>query len=504
MTLYNNIFFLAISLKRIVGIFRDHPIISTVITTIFFITILLIGIVIFFENREPSKTAAWLLILILLPIVGFVFYIYFGQNFRKKRIFKKKDIIDEEELDRMIEVQFRKVQDSSFFDDHDISPLKKLISLLLKNSRSPFTINNRSKVLTNGKESFKEIFNAIHSAKDHIHIEYYIIKDDKVGNILRKLLILKARKGVKVRFIYDGLGSRKLSKKYLRSLGEAGVEYAPFLPVKIPLLNSKLNYRNHRKIVIVDGHTGFIGGLNVGDEYWVGSDKLGFWRDTHFKIQGEAVYILQYIFLMDWYYASGKKIGEYKNYFPDHKYYGEELIQIAASGPDHPWEGIQQAYFTSIATAQEKIYIESPYFIPDESLLMALKTSALSGVDVRLILPDKPDHKIVFWASRSYIGELLDAGVRVYLYNKGFLHAKILLVDGVVASVGTANMDIRSFRLNFEVNALVYNRETVARFEHDFFQDIEDSTEVILEEFIKRPLWEKIKESLTRLFSPIL
>ena len=504
MVLDNNIIFLAISLNRIIDIFRGHPVISTLVTTIFFITIVLIGVVIFFENREPSKTAAWLLILIVLPVVGFILYIYFGQNFRKKRIFKQKDIINEEELDRMIEVQFRKVQDSNFFDDQDIYSRKKLITLLLKNSKSPFTINNHSEVLTNGKESFKEIFQAIHSARDHIHIEYYIIKDDKVGNILRKLLILKAHQGVKVRLIYDGLGSRKLSKKYLRSLDHAGVEYAPFLPVKVPLLNSKLNYRNHRKIVIVDGKTGFIGGLNVGDEYWVGSNKLGFWRDTHFKIQGEAVYILQYIFLMDWYYAAGKKIGEYKNYFPDHRYYGEELIQIAASGPDHPWEGIQQAYFTSIATAQEKIYIESPYFIPDESLLMALKTSALSGVDVRLILPDKPDHKTVFWASRSYIYELLEAGVRVFLYNKGFIHAKILLVDGIVASVGTANMDIRSFRLNFEVNALIYNKDTVARLEEDFFQDIEESTEIILEEFIKRPIWDKIRESFTRLLSPIL
>lgn len=484
------------------GTTTDNVILT--ITSIFIIFIVLISIVIFFENREPSKTAAWLLILIALPIVGFVFYIYFGQNFRKKRIFKKKDIIDEKDLDRMIEFQFNKVQDANAFYDQDIYKQKKLISLLLKNSKSPFTINNHSQVLTNGRETFKAIFKAIHCAKHHIHVEYYIIKNDKIGNIMRKLLILKAHQGVKVRFIYDGLGSRKLSKKYLKSLKDAGIEISPFLPVKLPILNSKLNFRNHRKIVVVDGKTGFIGGLNVGDEYWVGSDKLGFWRDTHFKIKGEAVYILQYIFLMDWYYTTGKKIDDYKYFFPDHIFYGEQLIQIAASGPDHPWEGIQQAYFTSIATAQDKIYIESPYFIPDESLLMALKTSAISGVDVRIILPDKPDHKTVFWASRSYVEELLSAGVRVYFYNKGFIHAKILLVDGIVASVGTANMDIRSFRLNFEVNALIYNKETVARLERDFYQDIEDSTEVVLKDFSNRSIFEKIKESFTRLLSPIL
>ena len=491
---------LALSFK----IFTDHIVLSVTITSIFIILIAFIIIVIFFENREPSKTAAWLLILIALPVVGFVLYVYFGQNFRKKRIFKQKDTIDESDLDRMIEFQYERVQDANAFVDEDIYKHKKLISLLLKNSKSPFTMNNHSKVLTNGKETFTEIFKAIHSAKHHVNVEYYIVKDDKIGNIMRKLLILKARQGVKVRFIYDGLGSRKLSKKYVRSLQDAGVEVSVFLPVKIPFLNSKLNFRNHRKIVVVDGKTGFIGGLNVGDEYWVGSDTLGFWRDTHFKIQGEAVYILQYIFLMDWYYTTGKKIMEYKRFFPEHKFYGEELIQIAASGPDHPWEGIQQAYFTSIATAQDKIFIESPYFIPDESLLMAIKTSALSGVDVRIILPDKPDHKTVFWASRSYIKELLRAGVRVYFYNKGFIHAKILLVDGIVASVGTANMDIRSFRLNFEVNALLYNKKTVARLEKDFFEDMGNSTEVVLEDFLNRSIYDRFKESLARLLSPIL
>ncbi|MCR1898996.1 cardiolipin synthase [Irregularibacter muris] len=477
---------------------------GAIISVVFLMTIVLIGVVIFLENRSPSTTAAWLLLLILLPIVGFLFYIYFGQNFKKKKLFNKKEPIDERNLDIMVERQFEKVQDSNVFYDEDIYEKKKLISLLLQNSKSPFTLNNQSEVLTNGRETFKAIFKAIHSAKEHIHVEYYILKDDKIGNILRKLLILKAHQGVEIRLIYDGLGSRNLSKYYINSLKEAGVKVAPFLPVKIPLLNSKLNYRNHRKIVVVDGKIGFIGGLNVGDEYWVGSPKLGFWRDTHFQMKGEAVYLLQYIFLMDWYFSSDSKITQYQRYFPEHREYGKELIQIAVSGPDSPWETIQQAYFTSIATAQEKIYITSPYFVPDESLLMALKTSALSGVDVRIILPDKPDHHTVFWASRSYIEDLLSAGVRVYLYKKGFVHAKILLVDGIIASVGTANMDIRSFQLNFEINALIYNKHTVERLEIDFYEDLGDSEQLFLEEFKKRPISHKIKESFARLFSPIL
>src|SRR5690554_132749 len=328
------------------GFLADNLTLSIVLSGIFLITIIFIGIIIFFENREPSKTAAWLLIFILLPIVGFVIYIYFGQNFRRKRLFKKKDVIDERDLDRMIAFQFQKVQDVNTFYDQDIYKKKKLISLLLQNSKSPFTLNNHSEVLTNGRETFRAIFNAIHRAKHHVHLEYYIVKDDKIGNILRKLLILKAKQGVKVKFIYDGLGSRKLSKGYLNSLKDAGVEVVSFLPVRVPILNSKLNFRNHRKIVVVDGKIGFIGGLNVGDEYWVGSPKLGFWRDTHFQIEGEAVYVLQYIFLMDWYYSTGRMVEDYKLLFPDHELYGEEqLIQIAASGPDSPWEGIQQAYF---------------------------------------------------------------------------------------------------------------------------------------------------------------
>lgn len=477
---------------------------STILSIVFLITVIFIGIVIFLENRNPSKTAAWLLLLILVPIGGFFIYVYFGQNLKKKRLFRKKETINEKSLDQMIETQYEKVLEKEGFYDKEIYAKKRLITLLLQNSKSPFTLNNESEVLTNGRETFRAIFKEIHRARHHVHIEYYILKDDKIGNILRKLLMLKARQGVKIKLIYDGLGSRNLSNYYIKSLEEAGVEVAPFLPVKVPFLNSKLNYRNHRKIIVVDGKLGFVGGLNVGDEYWVGSPKLGFWRDTHFQIKGEAVYVLQYIFLMDWYFATDKKIKEYKYYFPTHKAYGKQLIQIATSGPDSTWETIQQAYFTSIATAQEKIYITSPYLVPDESLLMALKTSALSGVDVRIIIPDKPDHITVFWASRSYVQELLEAGIRVYFYKKGFIHAKILLVDGIIASVGTANMDIRSFRLNFEVNALIYSQETVKRLESDFYQDLEDSEQVFLEKYKKRPFWDKARESFARLFSPIL
>jgi cardiolipin synthase len=277
-----------------------------------------------------------------------------------------------------------------------------------------------------------------------------------------------------------------------------------FFPVILPFLNNKLNYRNHRKIVIIDGKIGFVGGLNIGDEYLGKDTRYGFWRDSHVRLEGESVYLLQNIFLKDWFFVTEENI-EGDSYYPSLiEEPGEELIQIASSGPDSDWESIWQMYFSIIATAQEKIYITSPYFVPDDSISMALKTAALSGLDVRILLPSRPDHQTVFWASRSYFQELLEAGVRFYLYQPGFVHAKILLVDGVVASIGTANMDIRSFQHNFEVNAIIYNSNSVYKLEEDFINDLMDSKELTLKEYKRRPWHHRILESVARLLSPLL
>ncbi|MCT4607228.1 MAG: cardiolipin synthase [Marinisporobacter sp.] len=474
------------------------------IGTVFSIYTLFIAIIIFMENKNPSKTISWLLVLVLVPIVGFIFYLFMGQNVRKKKIFKKKRTRDFPFFDQVAKIQREAIKDQALFENDESFVKRRLISLILNNSKSPFTVNNHLKVLTNGNETFSSIIASLKLAKHHIHLEYFIIKDDSIGSVIKKILIQKAQSGVIVRVIYDSVGSWQLSKNYLSEMKDAGVHIYGFSPVVFPILSRKLNYRNHRKIIVIDGKIGFLGGLNIGDEYLGKDPHLGFWRDSHLKVEGEAVYGLQNIFLMDWLFTAKEEIGFHPNYFPKLSYYGEQLIQIAASGPDSDWESIMQAYFSIISSAENRIWINTPYFVPGESIMMALKTAALSGVDVRIILPHKPDHKTVYWASMSNVEELLEAGVKIYLYTKGFIHSKIMVVDGVAASIGTANFDIRSFQINFEVNAFIYDEKIVSGMEKNFLVDINDSKELKLEEYSKRSLINKIKESAARLFSPLL
>ncbi len=476
---------------------------AEVLTLFFGLSTILIAVLIVLENRNPSRTVAWLLILVIVPVLGFILYILVGRNMRKKRKVKRHlQDTDMLELNAIIENQLKMLQEPEYKIHQNIYSHKRLVNLVLNNSSAPFTINNRAQVLTNGDETFAAIEDAILSARKHLHLEYYIVKPDQIGRRIQKLLIEKARQGVEVRLLYDAVGGRKLKNDYIRPLTNAGVKVAAYLPVKFPFLRSRINYRNHRKIIIADGIVGFLGGLNIGDEY-LGHGKLGFWRDTHMKFEGESAYFLQRIFLHDWHFATREKIVQPK-YFPPIEHYGSQPIQITASGPDSEWASILQSHFGAIVSAREKVYISSPYFVPDESILMALKIAALSGVDVRLILPSKPDHKVVFLASMSYIEEIIEAGVKVYQYQKGFIHAKVLLVDGVVASVGTTNMDLRSFNLNFEVNALIYDRDVVKRLENDFAADIKDSILIDYEDWINRGYWTRFKESFARLLSPVL
>ncbi len=476
---------------------------TRIITTFFTLSVIFIGLVIFFENRNPSKTASWLLVLGVFPILGFFLYILIGQNFRKKKLVKAKKFQNIRFLDNIVNNQLEAIDHKMIFEGQSNDMNRRLINLMLNNARSPFTINNCSCVLQNGDETFNEIIQSLEEAKDHIHLEYFIIKDDEIGRKIQQILIERARAGVKVRLIYDGVGSWRLNGNYLNPLIQAGVEIASFFPATFPLLSSKINFRNHRKIIVIDGKTGFLGGLNIGDEYLGKNLKLGFWRDTHLKIEGEAVYMLQTIFLMDWYFITKEEFNEL-TFFPKLKRYGEQLIQINESGPDSDWQSIMQAYFYTITAAQERIYIITPYLVPGESIMTALKVGALSGVDVRIIVPGKPDHITVFWASVSNFKELLEAGVKIYQYQKGFIHAKTMVIDGTVASIGTANMDVRSFQYNFEVNAFLYDHQVAKKLERDFLNDLEDSKEITLEQYLKRPLINKFKESSARLISPLL
>ncbi|KXZ39109.1 cardiolipin synthase [Alkalithermobacter thermoalcaliphilus JW-YL-7 = DSM 7308] len=482
---------------------------------IFTISVIAVSIIIFLENRDPSKTIAWLLVLILFPIIGFVIYLLFGQNIRKKKIFKTQKLLNEiessnafksiKEFENLVSVQKSAITDNLIFDDENSFTKKRIMNLLLNTGRSPFTLNNEIKILTNGQNKFTELINDLKSAKDHIHMEYYIIKDSQIGRQIKDVLIQKAKEGVEIRILYDDVGSWRLwfNKNFFNEMRKEGINIYPFLPSLFPFLNKKINYRNHRKIVVIDGKIGYIGGINIGDEYLGKDKKIGFWRDTHIKIQGEAVYMMQLTFLFDWYFSSRKLLLD-KKYFPKLSFCGENIVQVVSSGPDSDWEAIHKAYFTAICQAKKRIYIQTPYFIPDESILMALKTAALSGVDVKIMFPANPDHKVVYWASLSYFSEILKAGGKVYLYENGFLHCKTLIIDDDISSVGTANMDLRSFMLNFEINAFIYDRQVTSELLRDFNEDIKECREITLNEYMNRPITQKIKESSSRLLSPIL
>lgn len=481
----------------------NQPLVE-IVTFIFTLTIIFIGIVIFFENDNPSKTIAWLLILVVFPVLGFFLYMFIGRKFRKIKRFEKKGVQNLAELSKIMVEETESIAKGKKYLEKHLPHKSKLINLIANTASSPFTINNKTEVFNKGTDTFQSFFEAIKQAQHHIHLEFYIFRDDKIGTKMQELLIKKAQEGIKVRLIYDGMGSRKLKKTFISKLKENGVNTACFSPVVLPLINNRINYRNHRKILIVDGKIGFVGGINIGDEYLGSSKQFTGWRDTHLKITGDAVKFLQYIFLQDWCFITKERVKGSKYYPALKDKFGEELMQIAASGPDSPWESIMHMYFSMIATAEKTIYLTSPYFIPNESILMAIKNAALSGIDVRLILPGKPDKRFVLWASMSYLKDLLEAGVRVYQYQKGFIHSKTIIVDDLVSSVGTANMDLRSFNLNFEVNAFIYNKQVAEKLKQDFFHDLLNSKEITYNDYLQRSLLLRFLESLARLFSPLL
>lgn len=344
----------------------------------------------------------------------------------------------------------------------------------------------------------------IRDAKDHVHLVYYIMRNDRLGNELLSLLVEKAKQGVDVRVLYDAMGSRRLPRQFFRPLIAAGGRVSAFFPAVLPHLNLQVNYRNHRKLAIIDGAVGYIGGFNIGDEYLGLNKKFGYWRDTHLKIYGKAVFAMQTRFILDWNQASSNKISYEDRLFPEIGSIGDTDVQIVSSGPDSEWEQIKYGYIKLINSAKDYIFIQTPYFIPDSSVLDALKIAVLSGVDVRLMIPNKPDHAFVYWATYSYVGELLKTGAKVFIYENGFIHAKTMIADGKIASVGTANIDVRSFRLNFEVNAFLYDQELVQELVNIFDKDASLSRELTYGQYLRRPKIIRFKESISRLLSPIL
>lgn len=452
------------------------------------------------ERRDPVRAVSWIAVLVLVPVGGLIVFLFFGQSYRKQKIFSRKEVHDAQQLEKFSKLQMQTVDNIT---REEVVNNRDIIKLLLNNSKSLLTLDNQVGILTDGVETFDCIKAALRAAVETIHLEYYIIEDDTLGGEIADILIERARAGVEIRVIYDDVGSWSLSNRYITRLREAGIKIRCFMPVVFPWLTSKINYRNHRKIIVIDGRVGYTGGLNIADRYIHGT-KRGVWRDTHMRIEGSAVQMLQMTFLTDWYFASGELLQDRALFFPEIKVRGSVAMQVAVSGPDSDWASIMQAYFAAITRAKQHIYISTPYFLPNEPVLVALKVAALSGVDVRIMLPRESDSKMVHWASRSYFTELLEAKIKIYLFNAGFNHSKIMTIDGEFSSIGTANMDVRSFEDNFEVTAMIYDRTVTAQLEAQLAQDIRNCTRLSLTRWQKRKHKDNLKESVARLFSPLL
>ena len=461
--------------------------------------------IIFFERRNVVATWAWLMVLLFLPGVGFIIYLLVGKTLNSRRMRAMKDET-RNEFNAVSRQQTEQIElGVMYYVDPAMEAYRDMMHMNLMSSRySVLTQDNQVEIFTDGRSKFTSLFAAIREAKLYIHLQYYIVRADALGQELIRLLTQKAQEGVEVRLLYDDVGSYGLQKRLLQPLLDAGGKAAAFFPSRIPYLNLRLNYRNHRKVGIIDSKWGYIGGFNVGDEYLGLDPKLGSWRDTHLKLEGSVVKVLQAHFMMDWNRTSAPPIRYEAKYFSEDVYPQGVGMQIVSSGPHSSRQQIKNAYIKMIHSAKRSVCIQSPYFVPDESLLNALKMAALSGIDVKVMIPDRPDHFFVFWASRSYLGELLENGVRCYLYKEGFLHAKTLVIDGKVASVGTANIDIRSFKLNFEINAFIYDTKTASKLEELFRVDLGLSAELTMDSYKRRSYLSQIKESVARLLSPLL
>jgi len=473
--------------------------------------LLLIGVCarVIYDTQSITKTLAYLLAVIFLPFIGIIIYFTLGINYRKRKIYSKK-VFNNPEREGEMKNQILVDSETLFSSGTDsLKNYRKLALLILNQTYSPITGNNEVLVLQNGEKKFPKVFEALKNAKNHIHIEYYIFNADSVGCKIIDFLIEKAKQGVTVRFIYDDFGSREIRKKQVPRLLAAGVEAFPFYKIKLIGFANRLNYRNHRKIIIVDGTVGFVGGINVSDKYINSSEseKTLFWRDTHLMIKGPAVKALQHTFMGDWNYCSGTVLKPDTYFFPKEtslkSVYGK-IVQMAASGPDSDTPLIEQTLMQAISLAKNEILITTPYFIPGESLLAVLKVAAYSGVKIKLLVPGISDSRLVNFASRSYFARLLKAGAEIYRYQKGFVHAKTMVVDDQLAIVGTANMDIRSFDLNFEINAMVYDEEIAKELSQAFYDDLKFAAKIDSKEWHSRPTIIQLFEKIAGLFSPLM
>ena len=461
---------------------------------VYLITAIGVIIVIISENRNPIKTITWIMVLIFLPIIGLVIYAFFGQDYTKRRTISKR--------------MYSKIKKRPLAELHSSelvdypSQHVQLIKLLRNSNQAHLLYGSSVDFFIAGRDKFDALFRDIDNAIEHIHIEYYVWDDDTVGNQLKDLLIAKSAEGVKIRVIVDAVGSWKVKNSFYEQMRSAGIEVEEFMKVTFPMLTSHANYRNHRKIVVIDGKVGYIGGMNVADRY-INGPSWGNWRDTHIRIEGKGVQGLQSVFLIDWFMVS-KSLITARQYFPPLESCGDSLMQIVSSGPYSSAREIMQGFMQAIFAAKQTIYIQTPYFIPPDGLFEALIAASIRGVDVRLMVPRKSDTLLVQLASRSYFKRLMIAGIRVYFYEPGFMHSKLTVIDDSLTLIGSANFDVRSFEQNLEVEAFIYCEDTARRGKEIFIEDQKSSTAIVLREWIKRPIWMRFKESFVRLFTPLL
>lgn len=453
------------------------------------------------EKRDISAAWAWLFVMLLLPGIGFIIYLFFGWKLNQRQIFdlkaqKRLGISD------MAEYQKRNPKNKPTLDTNLENDL---VQMFLNTDNAILTTKNDLKIFTDGHEKFNNLFEDLKKAKHHINIEYFTIYDDQLGKKLRKILVQKAREGVQVRVLYDLFGSKGSKQKYFKELIQAGGEVTPFMKSKLGYYSFRINFRNHRKIVVIDGSVGYIGGFNIGDQYLGRNKRFGNWRDTHLRLEGSVVLQLQSRFFMDW-NASAKrqKVQFSLDYFPQSNVQNNIPMQIVSSGPENDVQKIKQGYIKMIMGAKHSIWIETPYFIPDDALMEALLIAIRSGIEVRIVIPQMPDHPFVYRATEYYVQQLLKAGARIYSYQNGFMHAKTIVVDNMITSVGSANWDIRSFKLNFEANAFMYDPKVAEQIIATIKNDLKDARELDEEYFKQQSSWKKFRQLASRLISPIL
>ena len=472
------------------------------------IILVLVCLRIIYDTRTRTKTLAYLVFAIFVPVIGMGFYFLFGINYRKRKLYSKKLVENDALAKKLGEDVFNYSRRTFDKNESDVKEFKELALMLLRDNKSPLTANNDVKLLINGELKFPEVIEAIEAAKDHIHVEYYIYDDDETGAQVGEALIKKAKEGVVVRFMYDAFGSMSLRRKMIKQLKDAGIKIYPFYRILFIAFANRLNYRNHRKIIVVDGRVAFVGGINVADRY-VNSHKKQklFWRDTHLRIEGPGVRYLQYVFLCDWNFCSKEGVMPTEKLFPPPSSLpvkGNKVVQIAASGPDSDIPTILFSVLQGINLAEKELLITTPYFIPGDSIMDSLMAAALGGVKVMLLVPFKSDSLLANLAARSYYEDLLRSGIEIYMYKKGFLHSKTMVIDRKVAIVGSANMDYRSFDLNFEVNAIVYDPDVSEQLANVFFEDLEGADKIDPETWYNRPKRIFLIEKTVGLLSPVL